>query len=120
MDSDSCLKKTDNYYLDFLGLVTCPVDGCKYVCFDDGLVHWNDAHSKGTHTDSKMTESGAAEEERTMVTDMTEEDIGELDADFLPAMEIFLPKHREELKYDLWNNRPLTASEAIQRSIAFL
>ena len=103
MDSDSCLGDTDNYYLDFLGLVTCPVDGYNYVCFDDGLTHWNDAQNEGTPIDSKMAKSGAVEKERMMVTDMTEEDKGELNAEFLPAMEICPPKHREDLKYDLWN-----------------
>ena len=120
MDSDSCLRDTDNHYLDFLGLVACPVDGCKYVCFDDGLAHWNNAHSEGTPIDSRMAESGAVEKERTVMTDMMEEDIWELYADFLPAVEICPPKYREELKYDLWNNRPLTAGEAVQRAIAFL
>ena len=61
VDSDSDLEDTNNQYLDFLGLVACPVDGCNYVCFDDGLAHWNDAHSKGTPIDSKMEESGAVE-----------------------------------------------------------
>ena len=55
-----------------------------------------------------------------MVIEMTDEEIGELDAYFLPAMEIFLPKHREELKYDLWNNKTRTTGEAIHRVIAFL
>ena len=86
----------------------------------DRLAHWNDAHSEGTLIDSKMAESSAVESEGKMVTDMTEEEIGELDANFLLAMEICPPKHREELKYDLWNNRPLTAGEAIQRAIEFL
>ena len=89
MDSDSCLGDTDNHYFDFLGLVACPVDGCNYVCFDDGLAHWNDAHSEGAPIDSKMAEIGAVEKERTMMlTDMMAEDIGEMNDDFLPAMEI--------------------------------
>ena len=39
VDSDDDLKDTDNHYLDFLGLVACPVYGCNYLCFSDGLAH---------------------------------------------------------------------------------
>ena len=71
--------------------------------------------------DSKMAESDALRKERTiMLTDMTKEDIGEIDVNFLPAMEICPPKQREELKYNLWNNRPLSVGDAIQRTIVFL
>ena len=102
MDSNSDLKDTNNQYLDFLGLVACPVEGCNYVCFDDRLAYWNDVHSEGTPIDSKMEESGIIEKERTMMlTDMTADDIGEMDDNFLPAMEICPPKYREELKYNL-------------------
>ena len=69
-----------------------------------------DAEDMSADTDTDDNEEEAPEEEG-------EVKLGSLDPMFKLAMEICPSYHRREFEFDLWNNRPATSDEAIDRAI---
>ena len=102
----------------------CPADDCNYIYFDEraAMAHYEDVHKPlesmsspdaedmAADTDTDDNEEEASEEEE-------EVKLGSPDPMFKLAMEICPSYHRREFEFDLWNNRPDTSDEAIDRAI---
>ena len=52
-----------------------------------------------------------------MATEDADVQIGDIEPIFKSAMKICHTQHKRELELDLWNNRPTTKDEAIERAI---
>ena len=59
----------------------------------------------------------ATEDEGDMATEDADVQIGDIEPIFKSVMEICHTQHKRELELDLWNNRPTTKDEAIERAI---
>ena len=101
----------------------CAADDHNHVCVDEesAVGDYHDVHSMCGSVSSQeatgMADAGAAENEGGMATDELDIQIDDTEPMFKSAMEIFSSQQKRELRLDLWNNRPATKYEAIDRAI---
>ena len=99
------------------------MNGCNHVYFDEesAVSHYHDVHSMCESVRSpeatEMADYDATEDEGGMVTEDADVQLGDIEPMFKSAMKICPSQHKRELELDLWNNRPTTKDEAIERAI---
>ena len=101
-----------------------PVDNYNYVYFDGRAVmaHYEEDHNplrsmSYPEAEDMADDTDSNDDEEEVSEENAEVKMGSLDPMFNLAMEICFSYHKREFEFDVWNNRPNTSDEAVDKAI---